>query len=213
MLRRDYDDSLYKKYVDGQNIVSKFKRQHSLRYDYSEIFSNISMDSHIVDIGCRDAQFVKHLQDLGYKNSYGVDVGKSGIDNAIKTYGKEWSDKHLCLKDIQNGFPFDFNCDFINISHTLEHFVYPEKAMNNMIDHLNDNGYMWIVVPSDLPDTGGKISTLPKGSNYHWIFFENKKGITDFIEGFKGLKVLSIEHHRPKKEKVGEWQVLCRKEK
>ena len=175
MIKRDYNDTLYKKYTDGQNLVSKYKQQHSLRYNYDDIYKKLDKNSsYIVDIGCRDGQYVKHLETLGFKNCYGVDIGVSGIKNAISKYGKTWVDKHIKLQDIQEKFPFDFNCDFINLSHTLEHFVYPEKAMNNIISHLNTNGYMWIVVPSDLPDSGGTISSLKKGSDYHWVFLQTR---------------------------------------
>ena len=54
---------------------------------------------------------------------------------------------------------------------------------------------MWIVVPSDLPDNGGLMKNLPKGNNYHWIFFKDEQGIKNFLKGFD-LDVRSIKHHR-----------------
>lgn len=208
MLKRTYNNSLYKKYVDGQNTVSKYKRQHSLKYDYSTVFDNITFDSNIVDIGCRDGQFVKYLHTKGYRNSYGVDIGESGINNAIESYGKDWTQKYLKLQDIQQEFPFEFKCDFINLSHTLEHFVYPEKAMTNIISHLNPGKYIFIAIPSDLPDSGGDMNKLPKGSDYHWTFFRDESAIKQFLAQF-GLDILSISRHR--EHVIGEWRVLCKK--
>lgn len=218
MIKREYNDSLYKKYKEGQNLVSKYKEQHSLRYDYNEIYKHLDKDnSFIVDVGCRDGGYVKHLQKLGYKNSYGIDIGVSGINKAKSDFGEDWVNKYLKLQDVQEKFPFDFSCDFVNLSHTLEHFVFPEKAMNNIVSHLKDDGFMWIVVPSDLPDCGGKLSTLEKGSDYHWIFFTDEKSIEDFLSTV-GLTTLSIKHiyakgKDNKKSKIGEWQVLCQKKK
>ena len=214
MQRREYDESLYKGYVEGQNIVSKYtsKGQHSLRFDYSTIFSNIpsGKDATIVDVGCRDGKFVKHLHDLGYENSYGMDIGEAGKTACEKNYGQEWTDKHFRLGDVQSEFPYDLQCDFINLSHTLEHFYAPEKAMKNILEHLVEGGYLFIAVPTDLKDCGGSMDNLEKGSDYHWIFFENDEGVKEFLENL-GLEIISIKHEKGKNIKVGEWQVICKK--
>ena len=66
----EYDD-----YVNGQNFVAKYPGQHSLEYDFKIILDKLDKDSYILDIGCRGGETVKKLQDLGYKNSFGTDIG------------------------------------------------------------------------------------------------------------------------------------------
>ena len=83
-----------------------------------------------------------------------------------------------------------------------------------MMDHLNEGGHMFIAVPSDLKDAGGKMQKLPPGSEYHWVFFKTQQALENFLED-AGLKILSIKHIYPKikgrQMVIGEWQVICQK--
>lgn len=205
-------NNCYDKYKEGQVVVSNVKScgNHSFRFNYKEILDKISVDSYIVDVGCRDGKFVKHIQDLGYKNTHGLDIGR---ESCLREHSKEWCDKYIQTADIQLKYPFEFKCDFINLSHTLEHFVEPDPAMVNLTSNLTDNGYMLIVVPSEIKDYPNK--RIEDHNKYHWIFFEDEDDIVDYLSQF-GLNVLSIKHQYEKLKNgqnrdIGEWVIIAQK--
>ena len=184
MIKKKVDDVTYQEYYDGQNYVAHYPGQHSLKYDYDIILKNINKDAYILDIGCRGGETVKMFQDMGYKNAYGTDIGEEAKIKCIKNYGEEWTNKYFKVGDIQNGNPFNFKFDFITFSHTLEHLMQPEKGMNIIYDSLNDDGFLFIAVPSDYEDANGDIQMMlmDQGAQFHWIFFESDKDFLDFCE-------------------------------
>lgn len=202
----------YNVYVEKQNFVSKYKGQHSLRFDYNIVFNNLSSSVNTLDIGCRDARFVKYLQ-TKYPQSYGMDIGIGGYDISKQLHGKEWTEKYIKLGDVQKYIPFEQTFDFINFSHTLEHCYDPDTAMNNVLQKLNQHGYLFIAIPSDLPDSGGDIKKLDKGSDYHMVFWESDDDVKKYFNKFN-LEILSMIKnyiYGNEKKKIGEWQILMKK--
>jgi SAM-dependent methyltransferase len=211
MKYRDSNDN-YDTYVSKQNFVSKYKGQHSLRFDYESVFSELNTDSYLLDVGCRDARFVKHLQKR-FKNSYGMDIGEGGYNLSVNLHTKEWTQKYIKLEDVQKNIPFDHTFDFINFSHTLEHCYKPDTAMENVLNKLKDGGYLFIAIPSDLPDSGGLLNKLEKGSDYHMVFWESDEDVRKYFAKFN-LELLSIKHNYKygnQTKKIGEWQVFLKK--
>ena len=86
MIKKKVDDVTYQEYYDGQNYVAHYPGQHSLKYDYDIILKNIDTDAYILDIGCRGGETVKMLQDMGYKNTYGTDIGEEAKIKCIQNY-------------------------------------------------------------------------------------------------------------------------------
>ena len=189
-------ESKYDDYVNGQNFVAKYPGQHSLEYDFSIILEKLNKDSYILDIGCRGGETVKKLQDLGYKNSYGTDIGGEAEKKCIQNFGKDWTDKYFKIGDIQSGIGFPHKFDFIIFSHTLEHCKKPVKAMRNIFHSLNKDGCLFIAIPTDWEDAQSqghsKEEMMFKDPTtfFHWIFWESLEDITDFCEscGFDILK-------------------------
>ena len=206
MIRRKIDDVTYETYYSGQNYVAKYPGQHSLKYDYEIVLKNIDKDAYILDIGCRGGETVKMFQDMGYKNAYGTDIGEEAKIKIIQNYGEDWTNKYFKVGDIQNGNPFDFKFDFITFSHTLEHLMQPEKGMNIVHNSLNDDGFLFIAVPSDYEDANGDIQMMlaDQGAQFHWIFYESEKDIIEFCES-SGFKVLDSKDLKETKHEYLVW--------
>ena len=187
----EYDD-----YVNGQNFVAKYPGQHSLEYDFKIILDKLDKDSYILDIGCRGGETVKKLQDLGYKNSFGTDIGDEAEKKCLENFGREWTDKYFKIGDIQNGIGFPHKFDFIIFSHTLEHCKKPVVAMRNIFHSLNEDGFLFIAIPSDWEDaqlqghSPEDMMFKDPTTFFHWIFWESLEDITDFCEscGFEPIQ-------------------------
>ena len=96
-----YDESLYQ---NSQNCSSKFI-QH-LNQIGQEI-KEVSLDSHIIEIGCGEGDFIQLLFKLGFNNLTGFDEAYQGNSGLFK--------KRYFSKEDQ-----DLKADSIILRHTLE---------------------------------------------------------------------------------------------
>mgnify|MGYP001294167056 CR=1 FL=1 len=185
-------------YINEQNFVAKYPGQHSLSYDFDVILEKLNKDSYILDIGCRGGETVKKLQELGFTNSYGTDIGSDAEKKCLENYGKEWTEKYFKIGDIQKGLPFSQKFDFVIFSHTLEHCQKPTLAMRNIFHGLNDNGFLFIAIPTDYEDSVSNNQTVDfmlfqdPTTFFHWIFWESLEDITEYCTSF-GFEVVKSE--------------------
>ena len=198
----------YNDYVEAQNKVAKYNGQHSMKYDYEKMLDGLDSKSNLLDIGCRGGEIVKHWQEMGFAGSFGMDIGSSAIVKCNKKYGAEWTKAHIALGDAQTENLFKLKYDFINLSHTLEHFQDPDQAMKNITSMMNSGAKIFVVIPSDYYDYGDRVLTDPKCCPYHNIFWESEDDIKTFLEKFN-LTVHSVSHNYDKGSKVGEWRLFA----
>ncbi len=144
-----YRKKIYKKYLstDGLSEEKIKKLYNSTFYLDENIKANLpqNKEARILDLGCGFGRFLKYLKDNGYKNVYGVEIGKEQ-NQFLKDKGFNiiQSDILEYLKNTNEKF------DFITLFDILEHFTKSEivELLPLLKNILNDNGVLIVRVPN-----------------------------------------------------------------
>ena len=198
----------YELYVKEQNVVADYNGDQTKKINYIEKYFK-DTTKNIIDIGCRDGKFINRYAKL--YNIYGIDIGDNSRIRADKNFGKDFSNKHIKILDVQKTDlyeQFKIKFDFINFSHVIEHLTNPDKALKNLEKVMHDKTEMLIIIPADLP----RFMTIEKcirHQPYHEIFWENKDDIISFIEK-NNFDIINLEEVDIGK-RDGEWRCLVKK--
>lgn len=134
---------------------------------------------YIIDIGCRGhANMVRKLINLGFVNTFGIDIG----ENAEKKWSKYSFKNNLKQADVHEGIPFDYKFDLISCSHTLEHCYDPSLVMDVIKNSLVDEGYYWGQIPT------AKSEDINNHAP-HYCYFESHDDHVNFIKS-KGFEIV-----------------------
>ncbi len=127
----------------------------------------ITKDSALLDIGIREGAFLKVLRDEGFSNLYGVDIYEEGIKNA-RSAGFECEVSDAMTLNLNKLF------DIITISHVIEHCPDIKKVIQNIHDHLNMHGILYVEVPKE------KKQKMPT-KHGHYFCFSTLKELHSFF--------------------------------
>jgi SAM-dependent methyltransferase len=104
-------------------------------------FSDVDKDTRIMDLACGDGVGLREFKKLGFTNVVGVEFNQVKIKLAKKIgYPVVQSDMHKLDKSLGK-------VDIIYSSHTLEHSLYPHRAIKQFSSHLNEEGLLIVVIP------------------------------------------------------------------
>lgn len=103
----------------------------------------VNKDSKILEIGCSGGHLIKLLENKGYKNVYGIDVSKKGI-NLCKQKGI----KNCFIMDAVKTRFKDYTFDLIIASDILEHIEKDDMALLEWSRILKPNGILIVFVPA-----------------------------------------------------------------
>lgn len=109
---------------------------------------NVKLNAkNILDAGCGNGHLLNEI-DLSFKDCTlsGSDFSQAGIDYAKTLFPKYSFFKHNLYKQISDKF------DVIFCTEVLEHLEFPETALLNIIDSLNEDGIAIITVPDGRKD-------------------------------------------------------------
>ncbi|WP_323735600.1 class I SAM-dependent methyltransferase [Methanosphaera sp. ISO3-F5] len=121
-------------------ITSKF-----IQYDESwncvaKLFktNQIDLNSKVLDVGCGNGIFIRHLSDLGFKNLLGIEpfIDEEIITDSYNVLKKE-------LQELNNDSKFDLIC----FKDSLEHVFNPIETLREASKRLNDEGIILITIP------------------------------------------------------------------
>jgi len=109
----------------------------------ARLVHDLSKNARILDVGCAGGSLLKSLGELGFANSYGIDLS----ENAVKAC-------HACgLGNVfhrsgeQTGFP-DSHFDLVIASDVLEHIVDGEAVLQEWNRILRPGGRIIVFVPA-----------------------------------------------------------------
>jgi len=129
-------------------------KSYALNYIEKTLFSLLKItdnptDSIVLDAGCGGGYLLNQLYIKGYKNVYGFDISRSGIDIAKKTYPnlKNRFQVHDCYSEI---LPIDYpknNYDIIISTEVIEHLYSPETYLKNIYYWLKPSKYLVLSTP------------------------------------------------------------------
>jgi 2-polyprenyl-3-methyl-5-hydroxy-6-metoxy-1,4-benzoquinol methylase len=123
-------------YVTYQNLLSEA---------IYALAGTLGEDKHlsILDLGGGDGWGTNRIKELGFENVTCGDISEAKVKKARERgVNAEVMDMH----DVKGKW------DVIFCSHTLEHSLDIEKALNSMADALNDKGLLFLVVPIEAED-------------------------------------------------------------
>ena len=191
----DYRDKFYSKYIsnNASNLYSKpdlveIKKQFSAWSKYFKKFLPENKDAKIIELGCGYGGFIYWLQEAGYSNAEGVDIGVEQIETA----------KEMGIKNINQGDLRDFIknkkdfYDVIFMRDVLEHFAKDGilDILEFVYESLKNKGIVIVQIPNAENLFSGR---LRYGDFSHEISFtENSINQIFSVSGFKNLKVLPV---------------------
>ncbi len=168
-----------KKYLSLKNFKN-LKNDHRIIFNYFEK-KKIKLDNKkIIDIGCGNASFIYFLKKKFSNNKFfGLDKDKKLID---------FNKKNKLLKDIKfynNSCEKNFSnnkFDLISILGTLSLFKNQKKIINNLLNHLNKNGFL--VINCLLNKNNIDVDLLYKK------YFKNKTNLNNsiYIKSYQEIK-------------------------
>lgn len=164
-----YDENLYQ---NSQNCSSKFI-QH-INQIGREIKKEVSLDSHIIEIGCGKGDFIQLLCKLGFNNLTGFDEAYQGDSDLFK--------KRYFSKEDQ-----DLKADSIILRHTLEHIPNPFGFLEKIVSiNNNENCNLFLEVPC--------FNHILKTKAYWDLTFEHCNYFTEdsFKEFMPGCEVKNV---------------------
>jgi len=191
----NYRNKFYSKYVStqtsylyGEASLEDIKKQFFAWSKYFGEFLPENKNAKIIELGCGYGGLVFWLQEIGYVNAEGVDIGVEQVETAKKLKIKNIN--HSNLRDfIKNKKDL---YDVIFIRDVLEHFTKDEilDILGLVHESLKNNG----AVIAQIPNAGNLFgSHLRYGDFTHEISFtENSANQIFSISGFKNLKILPV---------------------
>lgn len=160
-------------YYSLQNSRSRHHNDNNLLLNFFEkVEVSDKTTFSILDIGCRShANLVRNFLNLGFINSYGIDIG-ADAEEVWQSYAFK---ENLKKEDIHNGIPFDINFNLISCSHTLEHCYDPALVLSIIYKKLELGGYYWCQVPLQ------KSEDIYEHKS-HYCYFESHEEHLNFIK-------------------------------
>jgi SAM-dependent methyltransferase len=138
-------------------------------------FSDVDKNLRIMDLACGDGVGLREFKKLAFTHVVGVEFNDIKIKLAKKIgYPVIRSDMHKLDKSLGK-------FDIIYSSHTLEHSLYPHRAIKQFSDHLNKDGLLIVVIPYPDVKRESKDAHVAReilGSN----IYDDAKSITKYFE-------------------------------
>lgn len=133
--------------------------------------ANIDYDAKILDVGCGNGYFLRTLNDIGFKNLYGIDKYISQNIN----YSKNLKIEKKYLYEIEDKY------DLIIFNHSFEHMDNPHDTLNIVSKLLSDDGQLIIRIPTVSSFAWNKYKT-------NWVQIDAPRHF--FLHSIESIKLL-----------------------
>ena len=145
-------EEIYDKFYSDKNALSDYYVENRLKF-YSSVVQfikskNIDLNNKkILDVGCGNGHLLDEVRrSITDCSLYGCDFSSFGIDYAKTLFSGIHFFKHNVYERLDQSF------DIIICTEVLEHLEYPERAIENMLQSINSNGYVILTVPDGRQD-------------------------------------------------------------
>jgi SAM-dependent methyltransferase len=143
-------EEIYKRYLtsDGFNNFDEIEKQYNTSFYLDKNIKNVlplDKNAKILDLGCGFGRYLKYIQELGYTDIQGVEIGDEQ-NEFLKNKGFNITQQDIFefLKNIKDKY------DFVTMFDVLEHFTKEEivELLPLLKNILNDNGILIVRVPN-----------------------------------------------------------------
>lgn len=131
----------------------------------------------LLDIGIREGALFDVLKEFGFTDLFGIDIYKKGVKLAIEK-GYECIVADVMTLNLKRKF------STIIMSHVLEHCPDINKVLENISNHLEKNGILYVEVPKEKKHID---STKEYG---HYYSFFKLKDLEDLFENRKEWEMM-----------------------
>jgi len=135
-LRRSLRKIRDKYVVSGVGFIGKILYM-ILPDETLRMYSGVSRESRILDVGCGSGNQIRRLKDTGFKNLSGIDPY---IPESILYSDGSTVEKKKLIEVVGKW-------DLITYHHSFEHLAYPLEELKKVSDLLSDNGSCLIRIP------------------------------------------------------------------
>lgn len=142
-LGKYYESKNYISHTDGKKSI--FERFYQMAKSINlnnklELINKVSNGKNILDYGCGVGDFLEHLQ----KNGYDV-LGMEPNDSARKIAQSKIGNEKVTSTELEHN---DQKFDIITLWHVLEHIPNLNEIIQQLKNHLSENGRLIIAVPN-----------------------------------------------------------------
>ncbi|MFV0141836.1 class I SAM-dependent methyltransferase [Empedobacter falsenii] len=142
-LGKYYESKNYISHTDGKKSI--FERFYQMVKSINlnnklELINKVSNGKNILDYGCGVGDFLEHLQ----KNGYDV-LGMEPNDSARKIAQSKIGKEKVTSTELEHN---DQKFDIITLWHVLEHIPNLNEIIQQLKNHLSENGRLIIAVPN-----------------------------------------------------------------
>ena len=159
----------YERYKDFVSLIEKY----------------VNKLDNIVDIGCGNGALLNYLHNNGYQKLSGMDESDALKRNNIN------NDINLIFGSIYN-INFEQKFKLVILNHVLEHLVDLKKALFNIKNILDDNGYLYISFPN-MNEYKNNYDTPFFHLGYEHISHFSKEAVIN-LANLYGFKVIDINY-------------------
>ncbi len=144
---------------------------------FSKIDELFKDNMKLLDVGCGSGVLVNKLKNK-YKQGhiFGCDFSESKINQCKKHHNKNIFFVHNIYTQLTGEY------DFIVCTEVLEHLEYPNHALSNLVNALDENGILFISVPN------GRLDTF-EGHIHFW----SKESFKLFVDSNMDSKYFLVE--------------------
>ncbi|NTW33678.1 MAG: class I SAM-dependent methyltransferase [Bacteroidetes bacterium] len=179
-LKLAYDYAYYgeceNKFIFSVEKFIDYFRRRKAKY----IASLIPENAKVLDLGCGNGRFLRHLSTFGNYDLHGLEIEGASAERACKI--KEIKLRVKSLK--QNDYP-DSSFDVITLFHVFEHIDNPKETLVIIKNILKKDGLLVV----SFPNIAGWQAKIFKGKWYHLdpprhLFFLDSVDFINVMEGF-----------------------------
>lgn len=173
-------------YFENRDIDKNFYDQFKMPKYILDILSS-NKKAKILDIGCGFGQHLEALNQLGYKNIFGIDISQRAIQQCKKNKlnVQKIDDLNKYLTKASDKF------DFIIMSHVLEHIKKEEiiSTLKNIKNYaLSSKGSILIAAPNAQSNTGCYWAF--EDFTHHTLFTGGSLTYVLRSAGFENIKII-----------------------
>lgn len=187
------DGSLKDHYATDRKMVTfhhEITCNRKNNYHRAFLKDYLKPDMTFIDIGCAQGSMINMLvNEFGLKkdNVFGTEWG-----TAFVAYAKHWYGLNV-EREIKPEWPKKY--DMISYYHVLEHIQAPEIEMDKAREMLNDDGYLYVSVPTWLDMLDETSQQMVESFEFHYhlnhinVFTENTFENFLAVTGWKVVKI------------------------